>query len=540
MTLIKVSYPDRGFARIHPLTHKFGESIKQQCISQLSSVYEFEESGSDIWLRSRERKTGQVIDFIEELALIDADNNHDATWMNGVEKYYNNFSNQIAVPDHPVEIMRDIATQDLAKQIYQSSFALFHTHSSLKAAFLKGFYFPWFFGLFPKGKILALKLNHNYESRLALLRLGNIFSIYEESEIPQIINLQDRIRTMADLHNTGIINVKPYFLAISNLFFPYGNTYVVGSYGYIFILFTNQDDMLDRGAYPQSMNVLHESYDLMKGDMPDLRQPHSIRDGWYGRYVPPAHYSADDLVTLFRHFITRYNHNLRMRLDPTNYRIDNDIDFVAAFEEYLTFDRITLEMINCQTATKGYGARSSSFAILDKFQELLEIPSVGRDKIFHALVGKPYQTQHLKPILKNYPEPFSSFFQNESDRIYDSLYKTILGNEGLWMTYRRKSTGIATRIWDGNLHMFTENSDLINDDEFVGEIVRVIRNTHHGYLSDHDKRKRVAIFLSMHSCKLPDEFTAIPQLIWLAVIQDPESTILPNCISDYKLTSALI
>ena len=51
---------------------------------------------------------------------------------------------------------------------------------------------------------------------------------------------------------------------------------------------------------------------------------------------------------------------------------------------------------------------------------------------------------------------------------------------------------------------------------------------------------RFATYLSMHTGKMPDECTAIPQLIWLAISNKPEETILTDWISDYDLKKQLI
>ena len=59
-----------------------------------------------------------------------------------------------------------------------------------------------------------------------------------------------------------------------------------------------------------------------------------------GEVRPPQIFSTDELSELFRYFIAQFNHSLRMRLDLTNYRKGDDIDFIGAFEKYYTFDRL--------------------------------------------------------------------------------------------------------------------------------------------------------------------------------------------------------
>jgi hypothetical protein len=534
------SYQDRGFARIGPASHHLTAAVLKNCKGRLSDVYETEQSGTDVWMRSRERRTKHFVNFVDELSVVDANSNRDATWIRALDSHYDKFSNQIADMALPVKIMNSLHDKEPHKQVYLSSLALLHVHSTLREPFLRDFYFPWFFKLFPNGKILAFKLNSSYERRLTLLRWGNLLSIYDSVELSNIKSLPlERIQMMADLHPTGTINVKSYFLALSNIFYPYAHSIVVGGYGNIFVLLTGEDSLLDRGAYPQTRMELHKVHNLMSGNEPDISRLSDKWQGWLGRYIPTKHFSVDELVDLFRHFVAQFNHSLRLRIDVTNYRKGDDVDFIAAFEEYFTLDRLTLELNYCQTATEGFSARASSFGILDKLSELISISGVNRNRLFHHFAGKAFASTYLSPILQQYPAPYSTFFADECKRVYDNLHNTVLGTDGLWMSYRRTTTGIQTRRWDETSGMFSERSTLYTEDEFVGEVVRAIRNTHHGYISDNDERRRFAVFVSMHTGQLPDDFTAIPQLIWLAIIQNPESTILTECITDQKLGMVL-
>ena len=62
-----------------------------------------------------------------------------------------------------------------------------------------------------------------------------------------------------------------------------------------------------------------------------------------------------------------------------------------------------------------------------------------------------------------------------------------------------------------------------------------------GYVSSsRHERKKFATYLSIHTGKLPDCITAIPQLIWLTILQSPETTILSDRISDSTLKSMII
>jgi hypothetical protein len=74
----------------------------------------------------------------------------------------------------------------------------------------------------------------------------------------------------------------------------------------------------------------------------------------------------------------------------------------------------------------------------------------------------------------------------------------------------------------------------------IGNAFRAIRNTHHGYINEKDEKHRFATYISLHTGKIPDNFTAIHQFIWLSVLVNRENTILTDWISDSILQSTLI
>lgn len=523
MGIIKpASYPDRGFARIGNIASFCIDATKTYCTGRLRNVYELENSGNEIWLRSKERRTGNYFDYAEEIALVDINTNRDAKWILKVESDYDIPSDQMADTMKSYDLIKSASNKPLKDQIYLYSLALLLVKSTDRALFLEKFFFPWFFGLFPSGLILALKFNYDYETRAAMLRWGNIGTVYDSKEKNDMQGMGfEGVGTMTALHNIGMVNAAAHFSALSNIFFPYATTYIIGRFGYMLILLTNEKQILERGHYPHSLVELHHVYGLMQGNEPDLLKPRSIEEGWLGRYIPSRSFSARELLDLFRHFILKFNHSLRLRLDVTNYRKGKDIDFIAAFERFSTFERITMELNRCQTAEDGFSARILSFAMLDKFAELIRVPGIDPGKTFHHFVTRQFKDKSLLPRFKNLPPPFDGFFHQECNQIFDSLYYTVLGKKGLWMTYRKTAKGIRTREWDKYLSLFQDAASLCSEEEFVGEIVRAIRNTHHGYVSNKDKKRRFSIFGSMHTGKLPDQFTAIPQLIWLTTFEDP-------------------
>ena len=68
---------------------------------------------------------------------------------------------------------------------------------------------------------------------------------------------------------------------------------------------------------------------------------------------------------------------------------------------------------------------------------------------------------------------------------------------------------------------------IVVGDEFVGQYVRVTRNTHHGYISEDDTQRRFAYLGSLMTGYIPDSFTQLPLLILLAEV------VCPRLLSGY-------
>jgi len=185
-----------------------------------------------------------------------------------------------------------------------------------------------------------------------------LFNIYGEEILDKLFKKPgEGIRTVDSLHPTGGIIVAPYLSVIANSFLPYTVPFILDSIAFTLILFTNMQNIIDRGPYPRSIIDLYKFESLMKGNKPDLKRLKDISQAWLGRYMPNKSFSAEEFVLLFKYALPKINRLIRLRLDITNYRTDNMIDFIIAFEKYFTLDRITYEISYCQCATDGFSAR---------------------------------------------------------------------------------------------------------------------------------------------------------------------------------------
>lgn len=527
MTIETATYSDRGFARLGNVNDR-SQFFRDRCLTDtlLKNIYEFETTSQGIWIRSKERRSANVVYPLQKLAVISSNNYQDADKIDEIDPDWpsNNWSYPQALNN--VKLAKN---KRIIHQIELYSRALFFLSPKYRAKFLKENYFPWFFSKYPKGKIVMLKVNFGYVGRLSLFRHGFATAIYSLNELRNAVQKSGSLKFITGLQNTSTVNIEQYLQAITNLFFPFYSPVVCDGMGYILILFTGKRKVIDRGFFPRSWRELLISQQLMRGDQPDFLS-NNPENGWKGRYIPQGNLSTSQFLTLLDDAVLKINRLINLRLDITNYRdANNEIDFAQAFKSYFTFDRAIIELNDCQCATNGLTARLLTFSILDKFSELMIINERTKTDLFKDFFKKEFNDNILKPAIKSYPKFFEKIMLKEMSLVYNSLYEFIFSDENL-MTDRSRQSNILIKKWHEKSGMFKDTT--ISKDDFIGNLVRFVRNTHHGYIL---KQKIFETYGSIHTGKLPDCITAIPQLIWLAILSKPEELLLPNWISDATL-----
>ncbi|EMI19552.1 hypothetical protein RMSM_03512 [Rhodopirellula maiorica SM1] len=228
------------------------------------------------------------------------------------------------------------------------------------------------------------------------------------------------------------------------------------------------------------------------------------------------------MIDLIRFFLDRFNLHAENRLEVCNFTDNDQVDFISAFEKYLTIDRILLECLMIATATDAATARLMTFAVLDKFQELCRFPGVQHTRNFHFMCTRQFLTDVLTPSFAQMPQVWRDFFTTTATNLYDDLYAVVESDRGVWPSHLVQANGVHVyRNYDNNTREFVTRANPYDLDDFVGEYVRAARNTHHGYVSDSDRRRRFACIGSLSTAFVPDSFTQLPLLIAVAEFVNP-------------------
>ena len=527
MAITTVSQRDRGFARLGPATESAIQKIA--LYMQKYCEYECEEQAADLWLRYRPRVSLPFPrPYVKLLATLHSSTGAwDVDWANRIDNLYDTPRASASLADSRAMLSKACEKKDHAF-LYYLDFALLMCDRGARADFIKHDVMPAYRSRFPSGRICFIGCDPAFERRLSLLRMGNLYQVHGPQALEDVAKHGLTPQTAAGLQPSGVISLSPALSALFGNFLPLKTAAVGRQLGWkaVYLFGDKANQVLSRDPFPREEMDVFGSSGFFRGDDP-LQFVDSFATplaGWAGRFRNEAAHTDDDIQLLLTFFLTSYNNHLDNQLEVCNYRTGNQIDFISCFETHLTLDRIALECLSIATTDDPTIARLMSFAVIDQFQELCEFPGINRNNNFHYFCTKQFLNDVLLPAFARLPLPWASHFAATSQRLYDELYNMIRSKEGTWATHLISAGGFNVyRKWDDRLGAFVANNQIITDDVFVGEYVRAARNTHHGYISERDsRRRRFAVFGSVTTASLPDSFTQLPLLMLLAETLAPE------------------
>jgi hypothetical protein len=525
--VIAVTNRGRGFARLGPQADPYLRGI-QGAMEQRG--YESQIQGGDIWMCYQPRRTrGFPLPYTQILAVCpsSAAGGWDVSWTANIDPRWDQVG-QVADFQECRRMLAGATADPHHRFMYWLDSALCVCQRSDRAAFIQQDFLPAFSARFPAGRVIFVGADSRFESRLPLLRLGNYYQIngrqgYEDMRNNRISSPE----TASALHSSGVVAIENALTVLLGNFLPL-RTHMVGRrFGWRAVyLFGNPDPpVIDRGPFPREEIELQVPQFFLRGDDPAsfAASPADPLGAWAGRYRNTQYPGDDAVMDLVAFFLDRFNIHTENRIEVCNFVSGDDIDFISCFEKYLTLDRILLECIMVATATNPATARLMTFAVLDKFQELCSFPGVQQTRNFHHMCMRPFLNNVLLPSFAVMPAPWNGFFSDVATRLYDDLYSTIRSARGVWPNYLVQPGGGVRvyRDWNSPPPQFVDRAAPLSDDDFVAEYVRSARNTHHGYVSDGDRRRRFACFGSISTAFLPDSFTQLPLLITLAEFINP-------------------
>ena len=486
--------------------------------------YEVKDDSSGIWMRDPFRIQGRALrDAVQIEAVIDGASSTAVASYAAAEAVavseYGGIGQAKAIPLATLRgSYQSFETNPRSvKGIYDLTFAVSSCSSSDLATFLQDDVSPAFFRAFPSGRIVLLSTNYEFERRQGAVRGGYTLAQYDVTAlgtVPDLLALRDwqmlapfmQLRNALDLGALALFPMLLYFNAtrpgITVVFVP-------GE-----LVEQMQPD------FPAGwLDIYRSRWDFAREPIAGvpyltavgLSQPYAVQR----RYLQVGGYESDTVVTWLRWLITKFNDFLLPGTDPTTFDGAGTIDFVTCFEHGMSIDRLLRKAVSAQVSSEVAVRKYATFEIADIVDELSQYwrhtqPTDRFKSIFNPGMAVPT----LSAVLGTAPEPIRTMLIDGADGVYGALRATIL--DSVFVAAKRTPSG-GVLVRDKSLASEREETP----DEFTANVVRALRNTHHGYMTVGDRQNRPSRYLALVTGALPDTMTYIGILTGLALLADP-------------------
>jgi hypothetical protein len=121
-------------------------------------------------------------------------------------------------------------------------------------------------------------------------------------------------------------------------------------------------------------------------------------------------------------------------------------------------------------------------------------------------------------VFQKLPPPFSQYFQQVIDGLYSHLESTVI--DSMYVGSKVAPTGgilVENRLGTGDVEETRA--------EFTANVVRALRNAHHGYFTELDRSRRPSRYLALVTGDLPETFSYLGVLFGIGMLADPEAMI---------------
>jgi len=376
---------------------------------------------------------------------------------------------------------------------------------------------PAFFRLDPDGVVQVLALGDKVEHSFAFLRATYTLSHYPVVEI-------DRSRGFAALSEWDralpIDYVEACLSILQTTTYPYIPMFHGGPFGLTFVFLLSKPELVHLPVFPRSWMQWTRSgseFGLESLDgVAAITHPESElgRRGAHRRYLSTAPMLQAAFHELLLWVASRLDILLQELPDPANFEHRGNIDFVFALEHNLSLVRLFRRAIHILGSEEPPSGKFMLFEIADLLQELTTAfkGKAAGEAFFKQLFNPTGGREVCRRCLKNLPKAVQPFFFEMIERVYSELEIAVA--ESIWIKGKVKGGRVSVRSTD----LSREVEEGLG--EFIGNLFRVFRNTHHGYFSRLDPRKRPSRYLAMTTGNIPDSVSCLA-LVWcLCVLAD--------------------
>lgn len=518
------SLRERGFRRVAP---EFRERAGLRGFAPQFG-YDVIDDGSALWLRRRDRARGAVIKpaFVIGPTIRKADIRNASTY-----RILSDYRESVHATEHgkllryKASTLRDALKRRLEgaesfRQWYAIANFLTLSHPIELRSMLEDCILPAFFERDPDGLVQVVLANPDVDGQFAVLR-----ATYALSHYPLDL-LSTSERGFATLKSWDTQFPLNYLKALASTLqastYPYMPMFQGGPFGLSFFFLLSRPEAVQLDVFPRSwMHWTRSGSEFGTEDLDGiagLRDPTSElgRRVAHRRFLASAPLSIDVFHDLLLWSVGRLSALVGEVSDVANCERDGDIDFVCGLEHNLSMLRVFRQAVHILGSEEPPSGKLAIFEMADLLEGMAKVfrgPKAG-EGLFKLLFNPKLGREACRAWLGSLPGSVKPFVDGVVETVYGDLQRT--AEKSIWIPGKLSGETVEVRSKD----LSKENSEDIG--QFVGTLMRSLRNTHHGYFSRLDNTNRPSRYLAMSTGDLPDSLTSLAFIWILCVLADVE------------------
>ncbi len=531
MALIQsASWSALGYRQLSNLPRTGGGEDSRQVAQVLCQNQAYEIASNDWVRRAGRRKYSIPLWLMDTVAVLDKNNFADESSLRFVDDYLGS-----RYPDRKQRLV-DAEYQDFVKLtkdaeqadrrwygVSNLSKAIFGSGPRQLAPLLRDHVLPWFFRTYPDGKVVGISIEHDYFWVRSLLK-----RLYAVALTP-LADLKNEgvnhFHTLEDWQSSSAIDFPSLIIDFfSYLFYPNVWAFQTGKLGLKLVFIFDKAEQHNLPVFPADWLAIPRSRSGFGGEHFDVREvladkhgPDSLRAG-HRRYLHAKEFSAAEMLDLLKWFVSKGNRLYYELTDVANSTDDFDpekpIDPVLAFEHQLTIDRLIRLTLGVMSVNEVSSAKGGVFEVADLYDAMSELFAKTRKTEFYKrLFNTNVGTNLVSSEFTTLPAPFDAYFRDLTTAIYGELETKIM--DSIWLKSKVTPVGVLVR----NAALTADNIE--PNHKFVANVMRALRNAHHGYFTSPDGSKRSSRYLYPITGNVPDSITTLPALWLIAYLANP-------------------
>jgi hypothetical protein len=367
---------------------------------------------------------------------------------------------------------------------------------------------PEFFSEYPKGNIIVLGGSSTFHLSIAALRVLGLGIDIADRDF-QVLQKIGPLKMLRNIQYTGIFDPGKYLSIPIALFLPrlYGFVAQKISMSFIFLFDNIKKDV--REFYPRSvLEYIRGGASRLFGQSNELdldTRKYEIDDNFA---LITREFTAQNFRDFINEYISKLNHFVNYMIDPSNFIQSESNEWIALahYRAWLTFDRISDEIIYMLTDDTSFLRKMALFRILDQFAGLASEDHAKQSNIFKCLLLPKENGDPISSGLSSYQGIIGKFLLERLAEVRQELIKT--GLESIYIPNKVDKNHETVTLLDNSI---------VSTNDYLTNMIRELRNTYHGYYT-----RGFNNYLSISTGNTPDSLPIIGVLTYLAFLARPD------------------